>query len=166
MKLLIDTQILIWYQLYDPKLHANIYDFLTRLENTVYVSQISLVEIAIKQKIGKLPELDVSISTLASLIEQDGFIVLPLQTKHIEAYSMIPLFHEHRDPFCYWQRRLVKIFPSYRQTGTLGFISSMFGFSIILEFRAENFAGKTHGVNINHGLLATLNEPVLTLPVG
>ena len=99
MKLLIDTQILIWYQLYDPKLHANIYDFLTRLENTVYVSQISLVEIAIKQKIGKLPELDVSISTLASLIEQDGFIVLPLQTKHIEAYSMIPLFHEHRDPF-------------------------------------------------------------------
>ncbi len=84
MKVLIDTQILIWYQLYDTKLHANIYDLLTRVENTVYVSQISLVEIAIKQKIGKLPELDASISTLASLIEQDGFVVLPLQTKHIE----------------------------------------------------------------------------------
>ena len=99
MKLLIDTQILIWYQLYDPKLHANIYDLLTRLENIIYVSQISLVEIAIKQKIGKLPELDASISTLASLIEQDGFIVLPLQVRHIEAYSKIPLFPEHRDPF-------------------------------------------------------------------
>jgi len=99
MNVLIDTQILIWYQLYDPKLHANIYDLLTRFENTVYVSQISLIEIAIKQKIGKLPELDVSISTLASLIEQDGFVLLSLQTKHIEAYSMIPLFPEHRDPF-------------------------------------------------------------------
>ena len=33
MKILINTQILIWYQLYDPKLHANIYDLLTRLEN-------------------------------------------------------------------------------------------------------------------------------------
>jgi PIN domain nuclease of toxin-antitoxin system len=99
MKVLIDTQILIWYQLNDPKLHANVYDLLTRLENTVYVSQISLVEIAIKQKIGKLPELDVSISTLANLIEQDGFIMLPLQTQHIEAYSEIPLFPEHRDPF-------------------------------------------------------------------
>lgn len=44
MKVLIDTQILIWYQLYDPKLHANIYDLLTQVENTVYVSQISLVE--------------------------------------------------------------------------------------------------------------------------
>jgi PIN domain nuclease of toxin-antitoxin system len=99
MKLLIDTQILIWYQLFDQKLHANIYDLLTRLENAVYVSQISLVEIAIKQKIGKLPELDVSISTLANLIEKDGFIVLPLQTRHIEAYSEIPLFPEHRDPF-------------------------------------------------------------------
>ncbi len=99
MKVLIDTQILIWYQLNDPKLNANIYDLLTRLENTIYVSQISLVEIAIKQKIGKLPELDVSLSTLASLIEQDGFVILPLQTKHIEAYSEIPLFPEHRDPF-------------------------------------------------------------------
>jgi len=99
MNVLIDTQILIWYQLYDPKLHANIYDLLTRLENTVYVSQTSLFEIAIKQKIGKLPELDVSISTLVNLIEQDGFVVLPLQTKHIEAYSKIPLFSEHRDPF-------------------------------------------------------------------
>ena len=99
MKVLIDTQILIWYQLNDPKLHTNVYDLLTRLENTIYVSQISLVEIAIKQKIGKLPELDVSISTLANLIEQDGFIVLPLQIKHIEAYSEIPLFPEHRDPF-------------------------------------------------------------------
>jgi PIN domain nuclease of toxin-antitoxin system len=98
MKVLIYTQILIWYQLYDPKLHANIYDFLTRLENTVYVSQISLVEITIKQKIGKLPELDVPISTLVNLIEQDGFVILTLQTKHIEAYSEIPLFHEHRDP--------------------------------------------------------------------
>jgi len=99
MKVLIDTQIFIWYQLYDPKLHANIYDLLTRVENTVYVSQISLVEIAIKQKIGKLPELVVSIDTLVSLIEQDGFVILPLQTKHIEAYSEIPLFPEHRDPF-------------------------------------------------------------------
>jgi len=99
MKVLIDTQILIWYQLYDPKLHANVYDLLTRLGNTIYVSQISLVEIAIKQKIGKLPELDVSISILTNLIEQDGFVVLPLQIQHIEAYNKIPLFSEHRDPF-------------------------------------------------------------------
>jgi len=99
MKLLIDTQILIWYQLYDSKLHANIYDLLTRLDNNVYVSQISLVEMAIKQKIGKLPELDATISTLASLIEQDGFFVPPLQTQHIEAYNEIPLVPEHRDPF-------------------------------------------------------------------
>jgi PIN domain nuclease of toxin-antitoxin system len=99
MRVLIDTQILIWYELNDPKLNANIYDLLTRVENIVYVSQISLVEIAIKQKTGKLPELDVSIGTLASLIEHDGFVILPLQTKHIEAYSEIPLFPAHRDSF-------------------------------------------------------------------
>ena len=65
----------------------------------MYVSQISLVEIAIKQKIGKLPELDVAIGTLVRLIEQDGFMMLPLQIQHIEAYNNIPLFPEHRDPF-------------------------------------------------------------------
>jgi len=99
MKVLIDTQILIWWQLNDPRLHATICDLLACPENTVYVSQISLVEIAIKQKIGKLPELDVAIGKLVRLIEQDGFMVLPLQIHHIEAYNEIPLFPEHRDPF-------------------------------------------------------------------
>ena len=99
MKVLIDTQILIWWQLNDPRLHANICDLLTCLENTVCVSQISLVEIAIKQKIVKLPELDVTMDTLVRLIEQDGFMMLPLQIHHIDAYSEIPLFPEHRDPF-------------------------------------------------------------------
>ncbi|MFZ4698770.1 MAG: PIN domain-containing protein [Candidatus Methylumidiphilus sp.] len=33
------------------------------------------------------------------MIDQDGFVILPLQTKHIEAHSDIPLFPEHRDPF-------------------------------------------------------------------
>jgi PIN domain nuclease of toxin-antitoxin system len=70
------------------------------LENEfIFVSQISLFEIAIKQKIGKLPELDLSINELVNLIERDDFNLLTLQTKHIEAYSQIPLLANHRDPF-------------------------------------------------------------------
>lgn len=99
MNLLIDTQILIWWLLDDPKLNLSIRELLARLENTIHVSQISLIEIAIKQKLGKLPELDVPITTLAELIESDGFILLPIEVGHIQAYANIPLLANHRDPF-------------------------------------------------------------------
>lgn len=99
MNYLIDTQILIWYQLDNPILSKKIYDLLMDLDNAIHVSQISLFEIAIKQKIGKLPELDLSINELANLTEQDGFNLLKLETRHIEAYNALPLLTQHRDPF-------------------------------------------------------------------
>lgn len=55
MNYLIDTQILIWYQLNSGGLHKSNYDLLTDRKNNIFVSQISLFEIAITQKIGKLP---------------------------------------------------------------------------------------------------------------
>ena len=99
MNCLLDTQILIWYQLNSPNLAEKIYDVLMDTNNTVNISQISLFEIAIKQKIGKLPELDLSINDLANLIEQDGFNLLALNTSHLEAYGQISLMANHRDPF-------------------------------------------------------------------
>jgi PIN domain nuclease of toxin-antitoxin system len=99
MNYLIDTQILIWYQLNSGGLHKSNYDLLTDRKNNIFVSQISLFEIAIKQKIGKLPELDLSINDLVGLIERDDFNLLTLQNKHIEAYSQIPFLVNHRDPF-------------------------------------------------------------------
>ena len=65
----------------------------------IFVSQITFFEIAIKQKIGKLPEFDLSIEVLSSRVEQDGFNLLSLKTKHISAYTAIPLLADHRDPF-------------------------------------------------------------------
>ena len=96
---LIDTQILIWYQLNSEKLNSEICALLKDADNTIYVSAISLFEIAIKQKIGRLPGLDMSIANLSDLIIQDGFTLLELKTAHIAAYADIPLMSEHRDPF-------------------------------------------------------------------
>jgi len=99
MNYLIDTQILIWYQLNSNKLDINVYALLKNRKSSIFISQISLFEIAIKQKLSRLPELDLSIAILANLIEQDDFNLLVLQTRHIEAYSQIPLQPDHRDPF-------------------------------------------------------------------
>jgi PIN domain nuclease of toxin-antitoxin system len=99
MRCLIDTQILLWYQLDSGRLSKKSIDILINLSNQVYVSQVTLFELAIKQKIGKLPELGVSIEQLIKLIKKDGFEILPIQDKHIDAYSEIPLLPNHRDPF-------------------------------------------------------------------
>ncbi len=63
------------------------------------VSQITLFEIAIKQKIGKLFDLDLPIKSLVEIILKDNFNILPIENKHIDAYADIPLLENHKDPF-------------------------------------------------------------------
>ncbi len=97
MRYLIDTQILLWSMIDPQKLSPATRNILQ--SNEIFVSQITLFEIAIKQKIGKLPDFDLPIDILYSYIEQDGSNLLPLQKHHIAAYASVPLFSDHRDPF-------------------------------------------------------------------
>lgn len=97
MDFIIDTQILIWAVISPNKLSSKVRDILEN--NSIGVSQISLYEIAIKQKIGKLSELDLSISDLINCLLKDGFEILSLKNFHIEAYERIQLIDTHRDPF-------------------------------------------------------------------
>jgi PIN domain nuclease of toxin-antitoxin system len=97
MRYLVDTQIMIWTLISPEKLTAQTKKILENHE--IVVSQISLFEIAIKQKIGKLPELDLPINELVERIELDNFNLLPLSVNHFDAYSKVPLLENHRDPF-------------------------------------------------------------------
>jgi PIN domain nuclease of toxin-antitoxin system len=97
MRYLVDTQILIWALIAPDKLAAQTKIILQ--DNQIFVSQISLFEIAIKQKIGKLPELPLSIKSLSEQMGQDNFNILAVKINHLEAYSYIPLLANHRDPF-------------------------------------------------------------------
>lgn len=97
MRHLIDTQILLWALISPERLSASTRRILANHE--IYVSQISLLEIAIKQKIGKLPEFALPIEGLSARMDEDGFNLMRLRTEHISAYQAIALFAEHRDPF-------------------------------------------------------------------
>ncbi|CAG1022092.1 hypothetical protein DOJK_01436 [Patescibacteria group bacterium] len=97
MRYLVDTQILIWTLINPDKLTEQIEQLLQTSE--VFVSQISLFEIVIKQKIGKLPELPLPIKSLEQQIIQDGFNIMPITINHLECYNSVPLLAEHRDPF-------------------------------------------------------------------
>ena len=99
MNYLIDTQIVIWFQLFDTRLSPSVYDLLTDGCNAIFVSQISLFEIAIKQKIGKLPEFDKTIDEIIDFVEKDNFEILPVKNRHITFYNKIPLHPQHKDPF-------------------------------------------------------------------
>ena len=99
MKYLIDAQILIWYQLDSPKLSKNSYEIILNAGNDIFVSQITLFEIAIKQKIGKLFDFDLPIKNLIEIILKDNFSILHIENKHIDAYGEIPLLENHKDPF-------------------------------------------------------------------
>ena len=94
MRLLLDTHVLLWWLADDPALSPPARSLIADPLNQVYVSPISLWEIAIKTQIGKLHG-DVSGIQVAALA--DGFVALPFTLDHAAAIAALPL--HHRDPF-------------------------------------------------------------------
>lgn len=97
MKVLIDTQILIWFQNDSPNLNFDIRDLIQNEANQVCVSCVSFYEIAIKHKIGKLPGVGTSVKEFMEQVRLSNFTVLPLADDHISRYGDIPFYH--RDPY-------------------------------------------------------------------
>ena len=75
------------------------YCYLENKSNPVYFSQISLFEIVIKQKIGKLTDINLSVTKIYDQLLEDGYDFLPIKNEHLKSYGEIPLQDNHRDPF-------------------------------------------------------------------
>nr|WP_269117071.1 type II toxin-antitoxin system VapC family toxin [Acetobacter senegalensis] len=60
----------------------------------ILVSIVSLWEIAIKIRIGKL---DADMNDILAAIPEEGFSLLQIQTEHLQILMSLPL--QHRDPF-------------------------------------------------------------------
>ena len=97
MEYLIDTQIIIWSIISPKKLSMRVREILQN--HSIGVSQVSLFEIAIKQKIGKLSEINLSTEELIIRLLTDNFKILSIKDAHIVSYNDIPLMPNHRDPF-------------------------------------------------------------------
>ncbi len=104
-------------------MNTDIKRILENVEIPVYFSQISLYEIAIKQKIGKLPEAPQTITEIHAQLLKDGYNFLPIHNAHIEAYNNINLQDIHRDPF---DRLLLAT--AYHEKMTFITADSKFGF--------------------------------------
>jgi PIN domain nuclease of toxin-antitoxin system len=88
---------LLWFLADDPKLSATAKTAIEDPASERYLSPASLIEIALKVRIGKLT-LHAPFGTLfpSQLIANDIHL-LPLEPKHIEPLTTLPL--HHRDPF-------------------------------------------------------------------
>ncbi|MBD1841890.1 type II toxin-antitoxin system VapC family toxin [Cyanobacteria bacterium FACHB-63] len=96
MNLLLDTHAFLWYLQNDPKLSATVAEILESSENRLYLSIISLWEIAIKIGLSKL-SLQYSLEELCDALVQFDIEILPIAYEEIRQYLNLPL--HHRDPF-------------------------------------------------------------------
>lgn len=98
MKYLLDTHTVLWYIEADNLLSKKAQNLIEDSKNVVYLSNISLFEISIKHKIGKLA-LQKSIPAIIQDIRDSGIEILALDDNHITHYGYVPFFDANRDPF-------------------------------------------------------------------
>jgi PIN domain nuclease of toxin-antitoxin system len=94
---MLDTHALLWFLAGDPKLSATAKTAIEDPANERWLSPISLLEIALKNRLGKLP-LPAPFGALfpATLLAEDIHL-FPMEPQHIEPLTTLP-FH-HNDPF-------------------------------------------------------------------
>lgn len=96
MKLLLDTQALLWWVNDNPKLGLMARAAIADRGNVVLVSVASLWEISIKHRIGKLED---SGSVVMQEALDSGFNILGIEAAHLEALEALTPLAGHKDPF-------------------------------------------------------------------
>lgn len=79
---LLDTHTLLWALFKEDFLSVNARKVILD-DNDIFVSIVSLWEIAIKQSIGKL-EINESIETIAQICMDEDFYILPIKPSHLD----------------------------------------------------------------------------------
>lgn len=94
---LLDTHALIWWWAFPERLPERVMNLMSDPTSDVFVSAISGLEIAVKVRLGKLPEMAGRIAQFDAAVLADGFRHLPLE--HGAAISGGLMSGARRDPF-------------------------------------------------------------------
>jgi PIN domain nuclease of toxin-antitoxin system len=94
LRLLLDTHVLLWWLADDRRLKAPERRAIADRETLVYVSAVTIWEIAIKRTLGRL---DVDLEALERELEAGGLIELPIKWRHAKGTAALPRHHD--DPF-------------------------------------------------------------------
>ena len=97
MKLLLDTHTFIWLTTGSNELSPKARQLIEDLENRIFLSVISIWEILLKVRVGKLEVGGNLDSLVRNQVENNSVEILPLQAEHV--YGIEKLEDIHKDPF-------------------------------------------------------------------
>jgi PIN domain nuclease of toxin-antitoxin system len=94
MKLLLDTNALIWWMDDEPMIGREARQLIANPANTVISTVVSLWEITMKWRVGKFPQ---SGSVYHDLLNEEGIELIDVKWHHVEALDGLDM--HHKDPF-------------------------------------------------------------------
>src|ERR1700691_3087842 len=97
MKVLADTHAILWWLPGDKRLSKRARRILEDPANGRWVSVASLWEIVIKMSTGRLPANGLTLGTIAGLLQDQRFAILPVRLADLLRLELLPW--KHRDPF-------------------------------------------------------------------
>lgn len=95
MRLLLDTQLILWWEMGHAFLPALARELIENNEQGVYLSRASLWEMAIKVSLGRLR---IDLEQFVRKTEQQGFQWLDITNHHLFAVAILPVYEDHKDP--------------------------------------------------------------------
>jgi len=99
VKLLLDTNALLWYALNDSKLAATAKGLIVDPANDIWMSPASYWEMAIKISTGKLALHRPYPDFMDVCVNQYRFRILPIEPMHTGKLAALPFPSNHKDPF-------------------------------------------------------------------
>ena len=96
MDILLDTHAAKWFLDGDKRLSKPAMEAIYDPGNSIYISIVSVWEVAIKLSIGKL-QVNGGINQIIEAVDDNGFLLLDISLEHITELVKLPFIH--RDPF-------------------------------------------------------------------
>ena len=99
MEYLLDTHTFIWSFRQPESLSKKVYDIISDSDNKIYLSSISLWEIAIKHQIKKLDLGNLNILHIPNIASEYDYTIVNPEPYDYITFSELPVKENHRDPF-------------------------------------------------------------------
>ena len=99
MKLLLDTHTALWWMNEHEKLSNKAKELLADDANSLYVSTVSVWEVAVKTRIQKLYEFNGGSKAFLAKVEQMPITLLSITPQYAALVEALPIQKNHRDPF-------------------------------------------------------------------
>lgn len=96
MQLLLDTHIALWAIVDDGRLPSSAKALITDTKNHIWVSTVSIWEIAIKHRLAR-GDMPVSSEEALRYFKESGYKILPIQPEHATLTETLSAIHQ--DPF-------------------------------------------------------------------